>query len=79
MTKINLNPNRDKKPSMSHDLTNDEAFAVEYWFSQIKENYHQIPDNLYEDMCSIETFYLKHHKLSDKQMKYIQDVCEEYC
>ncbi len=62
-------------------LTNDEKFAVKWWFQElaVAAEADELPDNIFQDMSSIEDQFKMDGKLSEAQMKYVNDMVNKYC
>jgi hypothetical protein len=59
-----------------HLLSKDERLAVNWWFRYL--NMASLPDKIFNNMADIESMYEQDAKMSDAQMKYVQDMYEKY-
>jgi hypothetical protein len=66
-----------KTPKLGrHSLSKDERSAVNWWFRYLAMA--SLPDKIFNDMADIENQYEQDAKMSDAQMKYVQDTYEKY-
>jgi hypothetical protein len=60
-------------------LLPDEIKLVQHWFAEILAATDAIPDYVLTAMGDIESAFNKDKKMSEKQMKYVEDVFNKYC
>jgi hypothetical protein len=81
MTRFNFSLDDDLTQEQGNrmPLTDEEVTYYSWCFHLIARNCDSMPEKNANDMASIECQFLKDHRLSELQMKYIRDIYEKYC
>jgi hypothetical protein len=65
--------------SSKYFLSDDEIFYMARLFTSIAENSESIPEDIFNAMADIQSQFEKDHRLSQKQISYVDKIHTKYC